>query len=147
MRVERWAVLGTHLPCWGAVLFSVGICAMTGLGLEGASLPYLQFAQAEQCCPVSVSSQVAVLYMSTRLIVNLSQTYIAMYLTNSLLLPKVGAGQVPACVLRLHGQGSCADGLVLIFSLSSSLAEVHCYHPPGDVHQWLPLLLPHEACE
>ncbi|XP_063214212.1 major facilitator superfamily domain-containing protein 12 isoform X2 [Chroicocephalus ridibundus] len=33
--------------------------------------------------------QVAVLYMSTRLIVNLSQTYIAMYLTNSLLLPKL----------------------------------------------------------
>lgn len=30
------------------------------------------------------------LYMSTRLIVNLSQTYITMYLTNSLLLPKVG---------------------------------------------------------
>lgn len=120
---------------------------MTGLGLEGASLPYLQFAWAEQCCPVSVPSQVAVLYMSTRLIVNLSQTYIAMYLTNSLLLPKVGAGQVPACVSRLHEQGSCADGPVLIFSLSSSLAEVHCHHPPGDVHQWLPLLLPHEACE
>ncbi|XP_058019336.1 major facilitator superfamily domain-containing protein 12 isoform X2 [Ahaetulla prasina] len=33
--------------------------------------------------------QVAMLYMSTRLIVNLSQTYIAMYLTNSLLLPKL----------------------------------------------------------
>lgn len=33
--------------------------------------------------------QVAMLYMVTRLIVNLSQTYIAMYLTNSLLLPKV----------------------------------------------------------
>lgn len=31
--------------------------------------------------------------MATRLIVNLSQTYIAMYLTNSLLLSKVGAGQ------------------------------------------------------
>ncbi|XP_030322329.1 major facilitator superfamily domain-containing protein 12 isoform X2 [Calypte anna] len=32
--------------------------------------------------------QVAMLYMATRLIVNLSQTYIGMFLTNSLLLPK-----------------------------------------------------------
>lgn len=120
---------------------------MTGLGTEGASLPYLQFARAERGCPVSVPSQVAVLYMSTRLIVNLSQTYIAMYLTNSLLLPKVGTGQVPASVLRSRKQGSCADGAELIFSLSSSLAEIHRHHPLGDVHQWLPLLLPHEACE
>ena len=118
---------------------------MTGLGMEGASLPYLQFARAEQCCPLP--SQVAVLYMSTRLIVNLSQTYIAMYLTNSLLLPKVGTGQVPACVSRSCGQGSCADDPELIISLSSCLAEIHRHHPPGDVHQWLPLLFPHEACE
>ncbi|XP_075060840.1 major facilitator superfamily domain-containing protein 12 isoform X2 [Mixophyes fleayi] len=33
--------------------------------------------------------QVAILYMSTRLIVNLSQTYIAVFLTNSLHLPKI----------------------------------------------------------
>ncbi|NWX41273.1 MFS12 protein, partial [Steatornis caripensis] len=39
--------------------------------------------------------QVAVLYMSTRLIVNLSQTYIAMYLTNSLLLPKKYIATIP----------------------------------------------------
>ncbi|KFV05728.1 Major facilitator superfamily domain-containing protein 12, partial [Pterocles gutturalis] len=38
---------------------------------------------------------VAVLYMSTRLIVNLSQTYIAMYLTNSLLLPKKYIATIP----------------------------------------------------
>jgi len=131
----------------GAVPFSVGICAVPGLGMEGASLPYLQFARAEQCCPVAVPSQVAMLYMSTRLIVNLSQTYIAMYLTNSLLLPKVGAGHVPARVSRSRGQGSRANGPELIFSLSSSLAEIHRHHPPGDVCQWLPLLLPHEACE
>lgn len=131
-----------HLPTT-----SEGICSMTGLGVEGASLPYLQFARAERCCAVSVPPpQVAVLYMSTRLIVNLSQTYIAMYLTNSLLLPKVGAGQVPARESRSHGQGSCADDPKLI-SLSLSLAEIHRHHPPGDVHQWLPLLLPHEACE
>lgn len=36
-----------------------------------------------------VCLQVALLYMSTRLIVNLSQTYIAMYLINTLGLPKV----------------------------------------------------------
>ncbi|XP_064325346.1 major facilitator superfamily domain-containing protein 12 isoform X4 [Phalacrocorax carbo] len=39
--------------------------------------------------------QVAVLYMSTRLIINLSQTYIAMYLTNSLLLPKKYIATIP----------------------------------------------------
>ncbi|XP_068012537.1 major facilitator superfamily domain-containing protein 12 [Melanerpes formicivorus] len=39
--------------------------------------------------------QVAVLYMSTRLIVNLSQTYITMYLTNSLLLPKKYIASIP----------------------------------------------------
>lgn len=40
--------------------------------------------------------QVGMLYMTTRLIVNLSQTYIAMYLTYSLSLPKVSCG----CVWR-----------------------------------------------
>ncbi|XP_007440721.1 major facilitator superfamily domain-containing protein 12 [Python bivittatus] len=39
--------------------------------------------------------QVAMLYMCTRLIVNLSQTYIAMYLTNSLLLPKKYIATIP----------------------------------------------------
>ncbi|XP_063146806.1 major facilitator superfamily domain-containing protein 12 isoform X2 [Candoia aspera] len=39
--------------------------------------------------------QVAMLYMCTRLIVNLSQTYIAMYLTNSLLLPKRYIATIP----------------------------------------------------
>ncbi|KAJ1085165.1 hypothetical protein NDU88_005298 [Pleurodeles waltl] len=39
--------------------------------------------------------QVALLYMSTRLIVNLSQTYIPMYLTNSLHLPKKFIATIP----------------------------------------------------
>lgn len=39
--------------------------------------------------------QVAMLYMSTRLIVNLSQTYISMYLTNTLLLPKKYIATIP----------------------------------------------------
>lgn len=39
--------------------------------------------------------QVAILYMCTRLIVNLSQTYIPMYLTNSLSLPKNYIATIP----------------------------------------------------
>ncbi|XP_062814964.1 major facilitator superfamily domain-containing protein 12 [Anolis carolinensis] len=39
--------------------------------------------------------QVAMLYMATRLIVNLSQTYIAMYVTNSLRLPKRFIATIP----------------------------------------------------
>ncbi|XP_072560556.1 major facilitator superfamily domain-containing protein 12 [Paramormyrops kingsleyae] len=39
--------------------------------------------------------QVAFLYMFTRLIVNLSQTYISMYLTKSLLLPKKFIASIP----------------------------------------------------
>ncbi|KAJ8270560.1 hypothetical protein GJAV_G00116400 [Gymnothorax javanicus] len=46
--------------------------------------------------------QVALLYMSTRLIVNLSQTYISMYLTNSLLLPKKFIATIPL-VMYLSG--------------------------------------------
>ncbi|XP_063056488.1 major facilitator superfamily domain-containing protein 12a [Engraulis encrasicolus] len=39
--------------------------------------------------------QVALLYMSTRLIVNLSQTYVSMYLTNTLMLPKNYIATIP----------------------------------------------------
>ncbi|KAJ8011019.1 hypothetical protein DPEC_G00053850 [Dallia pectoralis] len=39
--------------------------------------------------------QVAFIYMATRLIVNLSQTYISMYLTNTLLLPKKYIATIP----------------------------------------------------
>ncbi|KAG7456532.1 hypothetical protein MATL_G00236750 [Megalops atlanticus] len=46
--------------------------------------------------------QVAFLYMSTRLIVNLSQTYISMYLTNSLMLPKKFIATIPL-VMYLSG--------------------------------------------
>lgn len=42
--------------------------------------------------PLLICPQVGMLYMTTRLIVNLSQTYIAMYLTYSLSLPKVRQG-------------------------------------------------------
>ncbi len=70
------------------------------------------------------------LYMATRLIVNLSQTYIAMYLTNSLLLPKVGVGHTSACTLRLPGQGSCAwwsgaDPLPVLVSHRNTLPPSH----------------------
>ncbi|XP_035279444.1 major facilitator superfamily domain-containing protein 12a isoform X1 [Anguilla anguilla] len=46
--------------------------------------------------------QVAFLYMSTRLIVNMSQTYISMYLTNSLMLPKKFIATIPL-VMYLSG--------------------------------------------
>ncbi|XP_032763134.1 major facilitator superfamily domain-containing protein 12 isoform X3 [Rattus rattus] len=46
--------------------------------------------------------QVGVLYMTTRLIVNLSQTYIAMYLTYSLSLPKKFIATIPL-VMYLSG--------------------------------------------
>lgn len=47
------------------------------------------------CVCLSSALQVALLYMCTRLIVNLSQTYISMYLLNTLNLHKVCGG----CVL------------------------------------------------
>ncbi|XP_028284264.1 major facilitator superfamily domain-containing protein 12-like [Parambassis ranga] len=46
--------------------------------------------------------QVALLYMSTRLIVNLSQTYISMYLINTLQLPKKFIATIPL-VMYLSG--------------------------------------------
>ncbi|XP_063058140.1 major facilitator superfamily domain containing 12b, partial [Engraulis encrasicolus] len=39
--------------------------------------------------------QIAMLYMCTRLIVNMSQAYIAMYLTNTLMLPKNSIATIP----------------------------------------------------
>ncbi|XP_065390663.1 major facilitator superfamily domain-containing protein 12 isoform X4 [Macaca fascicularis] len=50
----------------------------------------------------SVRPQVGVLYMTTRLIVNLSQTYMAMYLTYSLHLPKKFIATIPL-VMYLSG--------------------------------------------
>uniref|UniRef100_A0A8I5MVN2 Uncharacterized protein n=1 Tax=Papio anubis TaxID=9555 RepID=A0A8I5MVN2_PAPAN len=50
----------------------------------------------------SVCPQVGVLYMTTRLIVNLSQTYMAMYLTYSLHLPKKFIATIPL-VMYLSG--------------------------------------------
>ncbi|XP_054452421.1 major facilitator superfamily domain-containing protein 12a [Anoplopoma fimbria] len=46
--------------------------------------------------------QVALLYMSTRLMVNLSQTYISMYLINTLMLPKKFIATIPL-VMYLSG--------------------------------------------
>ncbi|XP_062873111.1 major facilitator superfamily domain-containing protein 12a [Trichomycterus rosablanca] len=49
--------------------------------------------------------QVALLYMCTRLMVNLSQTYISMYLTNTLLLPKKYIATIPL-VMYMSGFAS-----------------------------------------
>ncbi|KFW81256.1 Major facilitator superfamily domain-containing protein 12, partial [Manacus vitellinus] len=82
--------LGTkEKPYPPGVLADLEATTKIALLLPGAS-PW-----AEQGCPVPVPSQVAVLYMSTRLIVNLSQTYIAMYLTNSLMLSKKYIATIP----------------------------------------------------
>lgn len=53
--------------------------------------------------------QVGLLYMSTRLIVNLSQTYIAMYLTYSLNLPKKFIATIP---LLMYVSGFCSSFLM-----------------------------------
>ncbi|XP_043442071.1 major facilitator superfamily domain-containing protein 12 isoform X3 [Prionailurus bengalensis] len=53
--------------------------------------------------------QVGLLYMSTRLIVNLSQTYIAMYLTYSLNLPKKFIATIP---LVMYVSGFCSSFLM-----------------------------------
>ncbi|XP_040097850.1 major facilitator superfamily domain-containing protein 12 isoform X1 [Oryx dammah] len=53
--------------------------------------------------------QVGLLYMSTRLIVNLSQTYIAMYLTYSLHLPKRFIATIP---LVMYLSGFCSSFLM-----------------------------------
>lgn len=55
--------------------------------------------------PTSVTllcPQVGLLYMTTRLVVNLSQSYISMYLTDTLNLPKVNHG---GWALAGHGHG------------------------------------------
>lgn len=77
--------------------------------------------------------------MTTRLIVNLSQTYIAMYLTYSLSLPKVrrGCGEEMGRPLP--------PGRPLWTGAASPSPEVHRNHSSGDVLEWLLLLLPHEA--
>lgn len=77
--------------------------------------------------------------MTTRLIVNLSQTYIAMYLTYSLSLPKVRRG----CGEEM-GRAS-RPGRPLWTATAFPSLEVHCHHSSGDVLEWLLLLLPHEA--
>lgn len=57
----------------------------------------------------SLCPQVGLLYMSTRLIVNLSQTYIAMYLTYSLSLPKVSRAGQGGAVQRAPSLSSPPD--------------------------------------
>ncbi|KAF6720413.1 Major facilitator superfamily domain-containing protein 12 [Oryzias melastigma] len=66
---------------------------------SNTSSPFLQW----KCWLLQPSFyQVALLYMSTRLIVNLSQTYISMYLLNTLQLPKNFIATIPL-VMYLSG--------------------------------------------
>lgn len=112
------------------------------------------FTDRRVCCCVSL--QVALLYMSTRLIVNLSQTYISMYLINTLGLHKVTLSPPTAFCFTfessVHG-----DIVTATFSSPSSClftlflflppTEVHCNHPFSDVCERLPVLLHHEASQ
>ena len=84
--------------------------------------------------------QVAFLYMCTRLMVNLSQTYMSMYLTNALLLPKVNPLEYLQTTFEWFWNVFFLTEPSRVCEtcerwLPSSFAELHCYHPPGDVCQ------------
>lgn len=80
------------------------------LGHGGSSYPPC-LASVSLCVLDSCCLQVALLYMSTRLIVNLSQTYISMYLLNTLGLHKVPADSPPPLPRLRSGCGDvmCAS--------------------------------------
>lgn len=88
--------------------------------------------------------QMALLYMCTRLIVNLSQTYISVYLTNSLMLPKVRPHSDRDLCNSLWSLRLCCN-VKTNFPPRSS--ELHCHHTPGDVCQRLCLLSGHETSQ
>uniref|UniRef100_A0A4W4EJ72 Major facilitator superfamily domain-containing protein 12-like n=1 Tax=Electrophorus electricus TaxID=8005 RepID=A0A4W4EJ72_ELEEL len=83
--------------------------------LHGASLQTRPALQWKHWFTEPAFYQVATLYMCTRLIVNLSQTYISMYLVNSLLLPKNYIATIPL-VLYVSG---------LVSSLAMKPASQH----------------------
>lgn len=99
----------------------------------------LHAANQTWCLIMLFFFQVAVLYMCTRLIVNLSQTYISMYLTNTLLLPKVTHTPLSAAL--------CSTRVRVFTSLCSRIAEVHRHDPLGNVCERFRLLLHHEALQ
>lgn len=79
------------------------------------------------------------LYMLTRLIVNLSQTYLAMYLINTLGLHKVAV----AAVSGVTSQPSPSLHSAPPFFFAPT--EVYCHDPISHVSEWIPVLLHHEA--
>lgn len=88
--------------------------------------------------------QMAFLYMCTRLIVNLSQTYISVYLTDSLMLPKVRPRRVR---IQMHNSVTYSGSFSVISILISLSSELHCHHSSGDVCQRLCLLSGHETTQ
>ncbi|XP_028908626.1 major facilitator superfamily domain-containing protein 12 isoform X1 [Ornithorhynchus anatinus] len=84
--------------------FRYAFTVMANITVYGAAWLLLHFERGQPQAPSSTDQlgqhdipvfRVGLLYMTTRLIVNLSQTYIAMYLTNSLLLPKKYIATIP----------------------------------------------------
>ena len=84
--------------------------------------------------------------MSTRLIVNLSQTYISMYLINTLGLPKVTI-LFHICVISSQSYSVSSLCSVPSFRFFLPPTEVHRNNPISDVPEWLPVLLHHEASQ
>lgn len=71
---------------WDVTLWGM-FCVHLKMTLTSCSCRFLFVGDGNRCYCMCL--QVALLYMCTRLIVNLSQTYIVMYLINTLGLPKV----------------------------------------------------------
>ncbi|ELV09282.1 hypothetical protein TREES_T100006040 [Tupaia chinensis] len=99
---------GSGLSCGARERADPAPPAQGSLPRSGAARPLLAAGRAGLTAP-SCGPQVGVLYMTTRLIVNLSQTYMAMYLTYSLNLPKRFIATIP---LVMYLSGFCSSFLM-----------------------------------
>lgn len=142
VRVERWAVLGTHLPSQAMPLLS-GLPRQDRLGLGGASPPQPQRTGAERCRPVCARTGCAALHVHPPHCQPVPDLH--HHVPDQLAAAAQGGRRAGPCRGTQGDRGPEPVGWSS--SLSLPLAEIHRHHPPGDVHQRLPLLLPHEACE
>lgn len=111
----------------------------------------LKAAKTQNCLLCLTLYQMAFLYMCTRLIVNLSQTYISLYLTNSLMLPKVRPHSLYLYSDLHNSLGQCLFVKHLYCNLNTVFpplsSELHCHHTSCDVFQRLCLLSGHETSQ